>query len=248
MTHQPGSGHRGIIAVVVAAVCAIAGVTSLYLAFSGGDHQPPQPSAAQAGRLPGPGVVAQTGGSPTSGAQSPPTRTASKPTPAPAPRSTPPQGPVLPRSLPVSLDIPAIGVHTSLLHLGLNRDGSLEVPWKPLMAGWFDKSPTPGEVGPAVIAGHVDSWQTGPAVFYRLGQLSPGDRVDITRADGTMATFHIDGVRAYAKADFPTLAVYGNTNQADLRLITCGDWNPSRQEYDGNIVAFGHLTGSQKIS
>ncbi|MGI8576528.1 MAG: class F sortase [Nocardioidaceae bacterium] len=246
MTDRTGSGHRGIIAVVVAVVCAIAGVTSLYFAFNGGTHQPPQPTAAQAGRLPGSVAGPGPTSKPNSAAPSPAGK--ASPVPSPAATPTPVTGPVLAKSMPVSLDIPAIGVQSSLLHLGLNPDGSLEVPWKPLMAGWFEKSPTPGQVGPSVIAGHVDSWQTGPAVFYHLGQLTPGERVDVGRADGTTATFVIDGVRAYAKADFPTLAVYGNTNQAELRLITCGDWNPSRQEYDGNIVVFAHLTGSQRTS
>jgi len=136
-----------------------------------------------------------------------------------------------------------VSIHTSLLDLGLNADGTLQVPWKPLLAGWFTYSPTPGEVGPSVIAGHVDSWETGPAVFYRLGDLSPGDQVDVTRSDGTVATFGVDAVRAYAKDDFPTQTVYGNTDRAGLRLITCGDWNSSQQEYDGNVVVFASLVG-----
>lgn len=94
-----------------------------------------------------------------------------------------------------------------MLRLGLNRDGSLQVPWKPLLAGWFTHSPTPGQVGPAVIAGHVDSWETGPAVFYRLGSLTHGDAVMITRADGSRATFVVDAVREYRKDHFPTVPV-----------------------------------------
>ncbi len=150
-------------------------------------------------------------------------------------------GPIMSRSRPVRLNIPAISVHSKLLRLGLNPNGTLQVPWKPLLAGWYTKSPTPGEVGPSIIAGHVDSWETGPAVFYRLGQLAPGRRVIVTRADGSRARFIVDGVREYAKAKFPTRLVYGNTDRAQLRLITCGNWNEGRQEYDGNIVVFAHL-------
>ena len=150
---------------------------------------------------------------------------------------------VLDRSLPVRLDIPEVSIHTNLLRLGLNPDDTLEVPWKPLLAGWFTSSPTPGELGPSIIAGHVDSAETGPAVFYRLGELAPGDRVYVTRSDGTVATFAVDAVRAYAKDDFPTETVYGNTNRADLRLITCGDWNSEIQHSVGNPVIFASLVG-----
>ncbi len=124
--------------------------------------------------------------------------------------------------------------------LGLNPDQTLEVPSQPMLAGWYTGSPTPGQRGPAVIAGHVDS-QTGPAVFYRLGQLGPGDRIRITRNDGTVASFKVTAVRSYAKADFPTRAVYGNTARATLRLITCGNWNDDAKQYDGNVVVFAQL-------
>ncbi len=231
---EPRGSRRGAYAAAAAALFAVIGVVALVLGFAGfsGGSTPPQPSAAQAGSRP------------------------MSPAPDPAPPAAPsvpagpgrsssltpaPQGPVLARSRPVHLDIGSIGVHTSLLQLGLNADGSLQVPWKPLLAGWFSHSPTPGQRGPSVIAGHVDSWETGPAVFYRLGSLAPGATITVSRADGSTATFSVDGVREYPKAHFPTVPVYGNTDRAELRLITCGNWNSSRQEYDGNIVAFAHL-------
>ncbi|THI94027.1 class F sortase, partial [Nocardioides sp.] len=153
-----------------------------------------------------------------------------------------PRGPAMPRSEPVRLDIPAVGIHTRLLRLGLEADGSLEVPSEPMRAGWYGGSPTPGQRGPAVLAGHVDS-PTGPAVFYRLGDLATGSRIEITRADGRVARFRVTAVRAYAKEDFPTRTVYGNTARATLRLITCGDWNDDTDEYDGNVVVFAELAG-----
>jgi LPXTG-site transpeptidase (sortase) family protein len=131
--------------------------------------------------------------------------------------------------------------------LGLNPDHTLEVPSKPLMAGWYTGSPTPGQQGPSVIAGHVDSKETGPAVFYRLGQVEPGDRVRATLQDGEVASFEVTAVRSYSKTHFPTHAVYGNTERASLRLITCSDWNQKTREYDGNVVVFADLvppTGS----
>lgn len=150
------------------------------------------------------------------------------------------RGPAMLPSKPVQLDIPSVGIHTRLLKLRLNPDQTLEVPSQPMLAGWYTGSPTPGQRGPAVIAGHVDS-RTGPAVFYRLGELGPGDRIRITRKDGTVATFTVTGARSYAKSDFPTTAVYGNTERAALRLITCGDWNAETNEYDGNVIVFAEL-------
>lgn len=152
-----------------------------------------------------------------------------------------PSGPVLPKAEPVRLDIPSVAIHTNLVDLGLNRDGTLEVPAEPLLAGWYTGSPSPGEQGPSIIAGHVDARETGPAVFYRLGQVSPGATVDVTRSDGSVAHFTVTAVRSYAKSDFPTRTVYGNTSQATLRLITCGDWNAASREYDGNVVVFAEL-------
>jgi sortase (surface protein transpeptidase) len=133
-------------------------------------------------------------------------------------------GPLLPRSTPLSLSIPAIGVRSPLLRLGLTPDGALEVPpHGPYYdeAGWYRHSPTPGSLGPAVIAGHVDS-ATGPSLFFNLGSLRPRDSVLVRRADGTVAVFEVDDVRRYPKANFPTELVYGNTRHAALRLITCG--------------------------
>ncbi len=155
-------------------------------------------------------------------------------------------GPILPASAPVALDIPDIGVHsTNIVDLGLAADGAIEVPEDPSAPGWFYPGPSPGQFGPAVIAGHVDS-DRGPAVFYRLGELDPGDRVHVTRADGTVGTFLIDRVEAFAKAEFPTHEVYGDTtNRAELRLITCGGNYDDDAGYLGNVVAFAHLVSAR---
>lgn len=149
-------------------------------------------------------------------------------------------GPALTSSEPIRLDIPSVGIHTRLLELGLNPDATLEVPSRPMQAGWYAGSPTPGERGPSIIAGHVDA-ETGPAVFHRLGDVSPGDRIDVTREDGSVASFEVTAVRSFAKDDFPTQTVYGNTAKASLRLVTCGRWNVTTREYDGNIVVFAQL-------
>ncbi|MEJ7650172.1 MAG: class F sortase [Nakamurella sp.] len=158
-------------------------------------------------------------------------------------------GPILPKSAPTTLTIPAIGVTDSpVLDMSLNADGSIEVP--PLddtkSSGWYNGSPTPGEIGPSVLLGHVDSAANGPSVFYKLGNLKPGDEIQVGRADGSVAVFKVDGVREYAKDNFPTQTIYGNLNHAGLRLITCGGtFNPTVGHYESNIIAFATLVSSR---
>lgn len=151
-------------------------------------------------------------------------------------------GPVLDGVRPAALRIPRIDVDSRrIVGLGLAEDGSLEVPRDPSTPGWFTPGPAPGQFGPAVIAGHVDG-RNGPAVFYRLGELRRGDRVHVTREDGSDASFVVDRVREYDKDAFPTRAVYGNTtNRAELRLITCSGAYDERDGYLRNTVVFAHL-------
>jgi sortase (surface protein transpeptidase) len=140
--------------------------------------------------------------------------------------------------LPVALTIPAIGVQTSLVRLGLTAAGALQVPSSTAVAGWYTGSSRPGAIGPAVIAGHIDSY-VGPGVFFRLAQLRPGDRVYVRRADGTIALFRVTAVQSYAKDRFPTLAVYGPTPDAELRLVTCGGtFDPETRSYLSNTVVY----------
>ena len=126
----------------------------------------------------------------------------------------------LPPSPPVRVEIPSIGVFSPLVRLGLNRDRSMEVPGDFQVAGWFTGGPQPGQAGPAVIAGHVDS-RTRPAVFYRLRDLRPGDRIRVVRADHRVVRFEADSLASYPKQARPTEAVYGATTTPVLRLLTC---------------------------
>jgi sortase (surface protein transpeptidase) len=143
---------------------------------------------------------------------------------------------------PVALIIPSIGVQTSLTDLGVTATGALQVPSTTAVAGWYTGSARPGAIGPAVIAGHIDSY-TGPGVFFRLSQLRPGDHVYVRRADGTLALFRVTAVRSYAKDYFPTLAVYGPTPDAELRLITCGGtFDPVLKSYLSNTVVYAIQT------
>lgn len=173
---------------------------------------------------------------------------ARRPAPAPRPTGSTRIGPVLAASLPTDLAIPAIGVQSRLLRLGLAADGTMAVPPPgPTYdrAGWYGYSPAPGSLGPAVLAGHVDSAANGPSVFFRLGDLRPGDTVLVTRADGSVAVFTVDEVRRYSKTGFPTDLVYDNTDHAALRLITCGGrFDDASGHYTDNIVVLASLVRS----
>ena len=151
-------------------------------------------------------------------------------------------GPILSASPPTAIDIPSIGVRTSnLVDLGLAADGSLQAPRDFSSVGWYAAGPSPGELGPAILGGHVDS-HNGPAIFYRLGALRPGAKVAVSRKDGSTATFRVDRVQRFPKDHFPTALVYGSTNRSELRLITCGgSFNQKTGHYVDNVVAFAHL-------
>ena len=139
-------------------------------------------------------------------------------------------------SAPVRLEIPAIGVSSPLVRLGLNPDGTMQVPGDFQVAGWFTGGPQPGQLGPAVIAGHVDS-RSGPAVFYRLHDLHPGDQVRVVRADRRVVRFRVDSLASFPKQALPDDAVFGATTTPALRLITCaGSFDRSRHSYRDNLV------------
>jgi hypothetical protein len=139
---------------------------------------------------------------------------------------------------PVSLTIPLIGVKTSLITLGLQSNGALQVPSTTTVAGWYTGSPRPGAIGSAIIVGHVDSVR-GDGIFFRLDTLSPGDKVYVKRADGTTVLFTVTRVQKYLKNEFPTATVYGPTPDAELRLITCGGtFDSTSGHYLSNIVVY----------
>jgi len=144
-------------------------------------------------------------------------------------------------ALPVRLQIPAIAVSTPLVRLGRLPDGSIEVPHDWNTAGWYDRGPRPGQPGPAVILGHVDS-KTGPAVFFRLRALRPRDVVRVGLADGRILVFRVQRVERYPKDKFPTEAVYLPTLNRELRLITCGgEFDYAAGSYRDNIVVYATL-------
>jgi hypothetical protein len=214
-----------------------------------GYARPPRPVSLRA-RLAGMiGALLIVGGLATVGVVVASQVHAPQPSPAAAGSDGPAaSGPSLERSEPVSLAIPAIGVDSAVLHLGLNADGTIQVPSLVTSAGlaaWYKYSATPGQVGASVIEGHVDSTQ-GPAVFFRLGALSPGDTIDVRLADGVTAIFRVTGVREYAKSQFPAKAIYGTTDYAALRLITCGGvFDYTTGHYLSSTVVFASLVSSR---
>jgi sortase (surface protein transpeptidase) len=146
----------------------------------------------------------------------------------------------------VHLEIPRIGVDTDLMELGLNADGTVMVPpTEPhALAGWYRYLAVPGEPGPAVILGHVDTYD-GPGVFYRLRDLHASDSVIVELADGRSAVFAVDSVRTYPKREFPAEAVYGSTAEPVLRLVTCGGtFDRTRRTYLSNVVVFASLVSA----
>src|SRR3954447_25056642 len=221
-------GRQGALTVLaLAAAAAVAGVLLLVVGARAQREAPQVPASAQGTLEPTPARTterAETGRAETLRAA------VTKP---------------LPRSEPVSLRIPAIGVRTRVYPIGKAPDGTLAVPQPgPRLdtAAWFENSPTPGQPGPAIVEGHVDS-ERGPSVFFRLGALRPGNRIQVTRRDATVVVFTVNGVRDFKKSSFPTALVYGARDLAtpQLRLITCSDFDRSIGHHVGNPVVFAHL-------
>jgi hypothetical protein len=165
--------------------------------------------------------------------------------PVPAPRTAATVGPAPVRPPVVVTDpavvrVPAIGLDAPVVRLGLNPDGTLQVPTDWGQVGWYQGGTPPGAVGPAVLVGHYDS-TSGPAVFYRLGALLPGDRVEVASAAGATVAFTVDRVENVAKSTFPTDRVYGPVGRAEVRLITCsGAFDHGRHHYLDNLVVYAH--------
>jgi hypothetical protein len=221
--HKPtrkNLGQQGIISLSALVLLAAVGLAAIGVAMHA-QVAPPKPQ--EAGRL----VASKT--SRASG--SPPYRLA------------------LPYARPISLTIPSIGVHSRLQTVGKNPDGSVQVPHAPHYnePAWYRYSPAPGQSGASVILGHIDSYFTGPSVFFSLGRLRPGNKFYVRRADGRIADFTVYAVREYPKNHFPTAKVYTGGDAAELRLITCGgSYNETSHHYDQNTVVFAKLTAAPK--
>jgi len=240
--HLTRGGRIGTVALAGAGILLAGGSFAIGVAVTG-QHHAPQPPASAAGRIDGllPLVpTARAGARSASPAPTRPARTSPAPTP---PTGTGPAA--LGWSVPRELRIPAIGVTARLDDVALQPDGTIGVPQPGPdydHPAWFSGSPTPGELGPSVIVGHVDSAVNGPSVFFRLGDLRPGNQIQVSRADGSTALFTVQAVRSYAKRHFPTQTVYGETSNSQLRLITCGGSLSAAGHYENNTVVFADLT------
>ena len=223
-SHAGRRQHQLLLALVV--VLLAIGAGALGLAVTRGADLPPElstPSAASTD----PAIGAPSSSASQQSPNDPPSHTAIA---------------ALPRSVPLRVVIPSIGVDSPLMMLGLQTDGTLQVPPGPTPAGWFDASPTPGSNGAAVIAGHVT--YNGRGVFFHLAELKPGAYIQVVRTDGRTAVFTVTSIESFPKDRFPTIKVYGTqTDVPELRLLTCtGDYDPVHHNYPNNLVVFAHLT------
>jgi sortase family protein len=224
-------GAAGVALLVAAVMAVVIGVRAQKSA-----PQPP-PSAASPVKV----IPSRTG----------PTRVSRPPSSAAArsQAASSTRGPILPRSRPTRIRIPSIHVDSALKRIGLTGKGEIATP--PLVrdshAYWLTVSPTPGQLGPATIIGHVDSAAYGPGVFFKLGDMRQRDKIFVTRSDGVVATFEVQRVAEYKKATFPAHAVYGNIDHAGLRLITCGGtFDSAIHSYESDIVVYAALVSSSR--
>jgi sortase (surface protein transpeptidase) len=249
-------GDRGRVTALAASATVLVGALVLIWALVSQQPDPPTPAASSGlSETQGPSMPSaaerdsRAAKRPQVDADDPTRRPGAQEQQAPEPEAAPEQAEgqapePLAASAPVSVDIPGIAVSSPLHPLGLNDDGTLQVPSGERYdeAAWYEGSPTPGEVGPTVIEGHVTSQGSTPSVFFELGALELGDTVDVTREDGTVVTFEVYATDTFPKDDFPKVAVYGNTDAPELRLITCGgDYDPEARAHVDNIVVFARM-------
>lgn len=239
ITSENGRRRARIVATVVAVLLACSGAAAVAIAITSQDPAPPSPPGGQAASAkpesPSASPEAKRSESSASLRESDGSRPAK-------------DSPVdeLEYSRPVSIDIPKLGVSSSLVDLGLDDDGVMETPQDPDKAGWFTPSPPPGIPGATVIAGHV-TWNQEPVVFFELGDLERGDRVEVEREDGVTTRFEVTRIGSFPKDGFPTEAVYSQPDQSELRLITCGgEYDDANNRYLANVIVWAKIVGADK--
>jgi sortase (surface protein transpeptidase) len=224
-----GGGRWPIRATAVTGLLALLALISMRM-----DTQPEADPSAQ------PAAAPNTARAPAAARDTVPRQRQT--TPRTTTRRPVPQQAVIQVADPIRVRVPRVGINAPIEQLDVVND-TLSVPKGFGNAGWWKDGPEPGEVGPAVIAGHVDS-RTGPAVFYRLRELHAGDQILVDRSDGTTGTFLITRMEQHSKNAFPSRAVYGDTANAQLRLVTCGgNFDKASRRYLDNIIAYAVLVG-----
>lgn len=243
ITTEHGRRRARFIATAVAVLLACSGAAAVAVGIASQDPAPPAPSGGQAAApsatpTPEPSAKqsrnsdAQQSTTPEAGAEeTAPDETAQKK----------PAVEALDYSEPVRIKIPEIGVSSSLVDLGLDSEGVMETPEPVDKAGWFTPSPPPGIPGATVIAGHV-TWDQEPMVFFKLGDLEKGDRVEVMRKDGIKTVFEVTRIGSFPKDSFPTDAVYSQPDNSQLRLITCGgDYDKASNRYLSNVIVWAEI-------
>ena len=251
-TDGRGLGANATMALAVVAV--IVGVAAVVVALLAQQGDPPAPGASSTTPASTtPSSTTPSSSTPSSARSSASTGTSTdhpsqtQPSSTSTAQSSPSSPPSLPASEPARLRVPQIDVASDLHPLGLADDGTLEVPSGERVdqAAWYDGSPTPGEVGPTVIEGHVTSSGGRPSVFFSLGELRSGDEVEVDREDGRTVTFEVYRVEQFAKTDFDTVGVYGPTDGPELRLLTCGgEFDEATGHHVDNTVVFASMVRS----
>ena len=237
-------------ALAVTAVLLVVGIIALTLGLRGtaGPSQPAsvgvRSAVPTASAPPAPTDAGRTATTGSGGPSGPAAPRSSTGTVSPAKGGAAGIGNFLEASEPTGIEIPSIGVRsTHFVPLGIQRDGTISVPGTAQEVGLYGAGPTPGQLGPAVLAAHVDTPSGVPGIFHALGRVKAGDVVKVSRRDGSHLTFTVDRVAAFKKTQFPTELVYkGDFTQAEIRLVTCGGPTDSRNEYRDNVIVFGHLS------
>lgn len=227
-THE-GSGRRATrVAAAVAALTAVGGGLAAYGLSQQETEQPPPAAVTEGGHAGHHGMNHE-------GASSSPSPSGTAAT------YDQPSGETMPRSEPTMVRIPSLDTSGTVIDLGLQPNQRMEVPDNGTDIGWYSGSPTPGELGPAVLAAHV-THEKAPAVFFTLGSMRTGQKIEVDRKDGSMATFEVTSVGQYPKTEFPTEKVYGEADHAGLRLITCGGrFDGETGHHVDNVVVYAKL-------
>lgn len=242
LTILPGNAGRAV-AVVSLVIIGAVGWEPLRHAWAGRTGWSSRPVTAAATAL----GLALTLTTDTTPSPPPPAAAPSTTRAAPAHPPVTVHNPAL-RVLPIAVHIPKLDASSSLIELGLDADRRMQTPpvTTPMQAGWYEPGPAPGQTGPAVIVGHVDGAHQ-PGIFYRLHELTPGDRITVDRADHSTVTFVVRRIIHAPKDHFPTMEVYGRTAGPELRLITCGGpFDRAARSYRENIIVFARLEGGQR--